>query len=98
MDMNGSKGIFRVHIDVYPHSCSELVCPSESNELSFLCRGPNQQQTYFNNRIQKHYCIYGKTCVILDKAAAIREILNIHMTDMLISQVQPAREHLIQNL
>jgi hypothetical protein len=42
MDINGSKETFRVYIDVYPHSCSELECLGESNELSFLCRGPDQ--------------------------------------------------------
>jgi hypothetical protein len=40
MDMNGSKGIFRMCIDVYLHSCSELEYPHGSNELSLLCRGP----------------------------------------------------------
>jgi hypothetical protein len=45
-----------------------------------------------------HYCISGKTCVVLDKAAASCEILNAQMTDGLISQVWPAEEHLIHNL
>jgi hypothetical protein len=85
--MNGSKGIFGVHIGVYPHSCRELEHPCESNELSLLCRGPDWQQMCFNDSIQNHYCISGKACAIPDKAAAICEILNVQMTDRMISQV-----------
>jgi hypothetical protein len=87
MDMNGSKGMFRICIDVYPHSCSELDHPHESNELRFLCRGPNQQWACFNDSIQSHYCISSKMCAVPDKTDAICEILNIQMTDRLISQV-----------
>jgi hypothetical protein len=42
-----------------------------------LCRGANQQQTRFNDSIQSHYYMSGKTCTILDKAATICEIFNI---------------------
>jgi hypothetical protein len=38
-----------------------------------------------------------KTCPIPDKAAAIYEILNIQMTNWLVSQVWLAGEHLIHN-
>jgi hypothetical protein len=34
MDMNGRKGIFRVCVDIYSHSCSKLECLHENNELS----------------------------------------------------------------
>jgi hypothetical protein len=60
MDINGSKGIFRVHIDVYPH-----FCPCESSELSLLCRGSNKQQTCFSDSVQSHYCISDKTCYLI---------------------------------
>jgi hypothetical protein len=36
--------------------------------------------------------------VFLDKAVAIREILNVQMTNGLVGQVWPAGEHLIHNL
>jgi hypothetical protein len=45
-----------------------------------------------------HYFISSKTCAIQDTAAAICAMLNIWMTDRLISQVQPAGEHCIYNL
>jgi hypothetical protein len=45
MDMNGSKGTFKVRIDVYLHSCSKLECLCLSNELRFLRRGPDWQWT-----------------------------------------------------
>jgi hypothetical protein len=77
MDRNGCDGIFRASVDVYPYSCSELGSLGESNELSLLCRGANQQQTRFNDSIQSHYYMSGKTCTILDKAATICEIFNI---------------------
>jgi hypothetical protein len=37
-------------------------------------------------------------CVFSDKAVAIRETLNIHMANGLVSQDWPAGEHLIHNL
>jgi hypothetical protein len=37
-------------------------------------------------------------CVVLDNADVVCEILNIRMTDRLISQVWPAGEHLIYKL
>jgi hypothetical protein len=86
--------VFRVHIDVYPHSCSKLEHPRESKELNFLCRGPNQWLTCFGDSIQSHDCISSKMCAIPDKAATICEILNILMTDRLISQVWLVEEHL----
>jgi hypothetical protein len=63
-----------------------------------LCRGPNRQQTCFSDSSQSHYCISSKTCAIPDKAAAICEILNVQMTDRLISKVQLVGEQLIHNL
>jgi hypothetical protein len=79
MDINGSKGIFRVHTDVYLHSCNELEHLCESNELSFLCSGPNWQQMCFSDKVHTHYCISGKMCAVPDEAAAICEILNVWM-------------------
>jgi hypothetical protein len=43
-------------------------------------------------------CIPGKTCVVLDKSVAIREIFSVWMTNGLIGQAWLSREHLIQNL
>jgi hypothetical protein len=77
MDIYSSEGIFRVHIDIYTQSCSELECSWESSKFSVLCRGPNQQQRPFDDSVQSHYCISSKMCAFLDKAAAIHEGLNI---------------------
>jgi hypothetical protein len=40
MDMNGCEGIFRVSVDVYLYSCSELDCLCEGNKFSLLYRSP----------------------------------------------------------
>jgi hypothetical protein len=40
----------------------------------------------FNDSIQSHYHISGKMCVFSDKAVAIRETLNIQMTNGLVGQ------------
>jgi hypothetical protein len=80
MNMSGSEGIFRVHIDVYLYSCSKLEHLHESNELSLLCRGPEWQQMHFSDSIQSHYCISRS---VPSQIAAICEILNAQMTDRL---------------
>jgi hypothetical protein len=52
----------------------------------------------FNDSVQSHYCISGKTCAISNKVVAISEILNAWMTSRPVSQVWLAVEHLIHNL
>jgi hypothetical protein len=41
--MNGCEGIFRVSVDVYLYSCSELECPREGDKFSLLCTSPYWQ-------------------------------------------------------
>jgi hypothetical protein len=43
MDMNGSEGIFRVSVEVYPYSCSKLEHLHEGDMFSILCRNPTSK-------------------------------------------------------
>jgi hypothetical protein len=49
MDINGCEGIFRVSIDVYPHSCSKLEGPGEGDKFSLSCGSSNLQQVGLND-------------------------------------------------
>jgi hypothetical protein len=71
------KVYLRVLIDVSLYSCSKLEHLHEINELSLLCRSPDWQWMGFNDSIQSHCCISGKTCAIPNKATAICELLNV---------------------
>jgi hypothetical protein len=63
------KGIFRVSVDVYLYSCSELECPYKGDKFSLLSRCSNRQQIGLNDlspesplHTQQSVCHPGQSC------------------------------------
>jgi hypothetical protein len=78
--MNVCEGIFRVSVDIYSYTTVSW----SAHKFSYLHRSPNWQWASLDNSVQNHYCIPGKACVVLDKAAAICEIFNVWFANRLI--------------
>jgi hypothetical protein len=60
----GAFSNFKCFLSIFNTFSPKLEVPSVSGHV-------------FNESVQIHYCISTKTCIFLDKALAIHEILNI---------------------
>jgi hypothetical protein len=81
---------------VYLHSCSDLIHMKAIS--SAFCAEVLTSSRHASMAASSHYCIFSRMCAILDKATTIHEILNVWMTNRLVSEVWPVGEHLIHNL